>query len=391
MKKYFDLKNFLKNLFVILVTVELFSVIAIKFFQYTQLWYKYPTYLNWQKTVVETYDPLGVQFIDTTVHTWSTWHKPNTSFRHKMDCFDALIKYNDLGGRGSLPKFDNKNNVIFLGDSFIHGFGLNETETIPYQYSKLTHNPNLNLGGAGLFGSTQMRLIYENFAPKFKHKAVVICQYLENDFVDDDINQFYPQRYRPYLVPTANNEYQLQYKEDITQSVAKTSAYDSKTKALKVYKQYSIQDFFSLEDKNMMEKIAAFFYTPRLFTEIYYRVSQKNQKPLEIEGKPYHTKLMRYNIQKIIDTAKQNGAQVYILNIPSKYFLMKLPLNPNYLLDLTKLKNEYLNGLATNKLDFETEVISNKNAIADLFFKCDSHFNKDGAAFTAKFIAKKIP
>ena len=194
------IKEIFTSIAILLITIEVFSFVAIKYFNYTNIWYKYPTYTYWGPTIKENYDPLGPHYIDTDAGSWATWHIPNTTIRHKGDCYDVNMQFNSIGARGALPAKTDTNTTIFLGDSFIEGFALAENETIPAQYSVFKKVPTLNLGGGGSFGSTQMAMIYDSLAPQFKHKNVILCLYLDNDFIDDNIDYAYKNRYRPYIV-----------------------------------------------------------------------------------------------------------------------------------------------------------------------------------------------
>ncbi len=382
------MKTFLKNVIISIITIELFAFILINFFNYTNLWYKYPTYLYWGSTVKETYDPQGIQYIDSTIYSWGTWHKPNSTFRHKQDCFDAKINFNEIGGRGKLPLKNEPNLTIFLGDSFVHGFGLKEEETIPYQYSKFSGNPSLNLGGAGSFGSTQMRLIYDSLGNKFKHNKVIICQYLENDFVDDDILQYYPGRYRPYLIKNEQGLFNVIYKENYLNTVAKTSFY--KGQNISIVKKYSIKDYFNLTDKKNYEKLAAFFYTPRFFLEIYYRISNKNKKPLEIQIYKNSLEIMHFNIKEIVKIAQKNNAKVYVVNIPSKYFISQINTQNNIVKVLSNIQDKYLNQIDVTKLDYLKSINNPAHFIKNNYFYCDSHFNPQGASSFSLFLSKNV-
>lgn len=379
-------KEILRSLLIILVTVEIFALVMVKFFNYTSLWYKYPTYTYWGPTVKEVYDPLGPHYIDNEDVSWATWHIPNTEIRHKGDCYDVLMKFNEVGARGELPSKSDSNTVIFLGDSFIEGFALAENETIPAQYNQFTKLPTLNLGGGGSFGTTQMAMIYDSLGKVFTHKKVIVCLYLENDFVDDDISQYYPGRYRPYLVQSADNQnYKLIYKESIEQSFAKKDAY-KKGQTIENIKKYSLPDFFKLTDKTFMQKLAGLTYSSRFFMEVFYRAQNKNNLPMELRSTKSQQKLLKYNLEKIVKYANKNHAEVYVTNIPSKYLLASLESQPENKAKVDRVIQDALSDTHAPYLDFTGYLISKKPNLQEIFYPCDSHFNPKGAFLLSEYL-----
>ena len=78
------------------------------------------------------------------------------------------------------------------------------------------HLPHLNFGLAGNFGPTQYVKLYESFASKFEHDAILVGVLPANDFIDDDyeLNQkIGSNRYKPYWVGDYPN-YELIYFQD---------------------------------------------------------------------------------------------------------------------------------------------------------------------------------
>ncbi len=380
------IKELFITLLILMVTVEAFALIAIKFFKYTNIWYKYPTYTYWGPTVKESYDPLGPHYIDTDSVKWGTWHIPNTTIRHKGDCFDVNMTFNSIGARGPLPTKTDSNTTIFLGDSFIEGFALAENETIPAQYSKFKNVPTLNLGGGGSFGTTQMAMIYDSLSPSFKHKNVILCLYLDNDFIDDDINYTYKGRYRPYLVKDSLNQtFKVIYQDSLKNSIAKGGSYKSGQLVEKINK-LSIADHFRQNDKSFSEKIFSFTYSARLFTELYYRAKAKNKEPQEVTFSQKSIDILRYNLQKIAKKAEANGAKLYVLNVPSKNLLFALNQKPEYKAKIDFVIKRNLAGQKFHYLDLTQHIIDKKIKLNDIYFDCDSHFNPKGAFVMAEYL-----
>lgn len=380
------IKELFISILIILVTIEIFAFVAVKFLHYTNIWYKYPTYTYWGPTIKESYDPLGPHYIDTESVSWATWHNANSEIRHKGDCYDVNMKFNEIGARGILPDSSDKKTTIFLGDSFIEGFALAENETIPAQYSNYKKVPVLNLGAGGSFGSTQMAMIYDSLGKKFKHNAIIACLYLENDFVDDDINQYYPSRYRPYLVEkTKKNDFEIVYKDSLKNSFAKNENYQ-KGQQIELIKKYSIADFFKKNDISFWQKITSLSFSSRLFMEIYYRAQSKDQLPMELKYSEKSLKILKYNLGKIAQNAISNGAEFYVVNIPSKYLLNALKTDIGYKAKIDSLIKAALAGTKAHYLDLTQHIVSKKMPLNDIFYDCDSHFNQKGAFITAEYL-----
>lgn len=384
------IKDFFVSILIILVTIEIFAFVAVRFLHYTNIWYKYPTYTYWGKTIKESYDPLGPHYIDTDAVSWATWHIPNTEIRHKGDCFDVNMKFNSIGARGELPNATDKNTTIYLGDSFIEGFALAENETIPAQFAKFKNEQVLNLGGGGSFGSTQMAMIYDSLGQTFKHKAVVVCLYLENDFTDDDIDQFYPARYRPYLLKNTDNQgFKVEYKDSLKNSSAKADAY-KKGQQIETISKYSITDYFKIEDKPFLQKLVSLTYSSRLFMEIYYRAQSKKQAPMEVQFNEKNIEILKYNLDKIAKRAENEGAKMYVLNIPSKYLMYALQTDMTYKTKIDSLINSCLKGRKANYLDLTQHILNKKVKPTEIYFDCDSHFNSKGSFIMAEYLLYHI-
>jgi hypothetical protein len=385
-------KEAMNTILVVIITLEIFSFIAIKYFHYTNLWYKFPTYANWGKTIKESYDPLGPHYIDTDL-PWSTWHLKNTEIRHKGDCFDVKMKFNEIGARGILPNKDDTNTTVFLGDSFIEGFGLAENQTISDQYSKTSNTPVLNLGAGGSFGTTQMAMIYDSIGQIFKHKRVIVCLYLENDFTDDDITKSYPSRYRPYLVKNKiNGRFEIKYKEDsLKKSMAKADSY-YKGQMVNLIKKYSIGDYFSDStiQKSGFQKFLTMTYSARMLVELYNRANSKNFPPLETSFTNENAEILQYNIDKICKRAALSGAEVCILNIPSKYLLQLHASNPKYKTTIDSLISKSIGAKKAKYLDLTENILSQKVGLNNIFFECDAHFNAIGAKIVAEYLNNAI-
>lgn len=85
-------------------------------------------------------------------------------------------------------KSDSDNNYIFLGCSFVFGVGLKDTETLPYNFSKLMSFKSnvLNCGVAGQGTTTALNILNNDIVRKFVKKDSSYSHFFYY-FVDDHI------------------------------------------------------------------------------------------------------------------------------------------------------------------------------------------------------------
>jgi hypothetical protein len=83
--------------------------------------------------------------------------QPDVVFRMQAAEYDVTVTHNHLGYRGRDAVADPE--VLFIGDSFTYGFGLNDGDTIPAQYCAATGQRCANLGYSGSGTLQQMQIL----------------------------------------------------------------------------------------------------------------------------------------------------------------------------------------------------------------------------------------
>lgn len=148
---------------------------------------------------------------------WGTWHYPGT-FMFSRDCFSVPYSMNSYGARDIEWKSTaaDSNHVVVLGDSFIEGFGIADSNRLSNLLSKKTGRQFLNFGCSD-FSTTQEFLIYKHLASGFAHNTVLVSLLPINDFYDNDLETrrgLYDGmvRYRPFYVKQKNG-YSLQFSD----------------------------------------------------------------------------------------------------------------------------------------------------------------------------------
>lgn len=128
--------------------------------------------------------------------------KSNLSTRFVLHEFDIEVKTNSLGFRDEdfhkkLDASDGAKRVVFLGDSFTWGWGVEKHQ----RFSEIVANElgssiSFNLGQSG-FGTGQELLVYEKFGTPLSPKLVILG-FVFNDFCDARSPERYEQA-KPYF------------------------------------------------------------------------------------------------------------------------------------------------------------------------------------------------
>lgn len=386
-------KNILINIAVFFLLFEIVSVLYIKIKKPVDERYdQIPTYLSFSfKDSYDTLtDPISPKVIDTA-YPWCTWHPLNSVHRQASQCYDVILRFNELGTRGQIPPPDDSSTIFFVGDSFAEGFGVQEDSTVPERIKKTLNKPVLNLGTSGSIGTTQMNLIYKYFARKFTHKKVYVLLFLSNDFTDNDIRDHdseYTGRYRPYRVFNGDSS-SIIYKGDINSTPLSWKEFE-KHKAAKFtkLKKYSIKSFFKTEG-NFLSKLTQLTYSRRFISFILGSIKNKPSKtPRELGYDSTDWKILNTDIRDITKTADSLGATVTFINLPSRDIL-QLSKNEaeKYRAVETKL-TESVSNAGGRYLSFYDYLSSAKTRVEEMFFTCNNHYSDYGNRLLTEFILK---
>jgi SGNH hydrolase-like domain, acetyltransferase AlgX len=144
----------------------------------------------------------------TEFEPWGAWHKPNASARQEGPCFDVTYTSNSIGARDiERPIPGPGNSAIFLGDSFIEGFGIKDEDRLSNLFEREAHKPSINLAASASLGPLQYLMLYKSLGSRFAHDTVVIGFLPDNDFTDNDPEfpywkEYGRGRHRPYYKKT---------------------------------------------------------------------------------------------------------------------------------------------------------------------------------------------
>jgi hypothetical protein len=141
------------------------------------------------------------------------WRHPKRSVEHTGACFAVKYSSNEFGMRDKerLKDVPDRHRLVVLGDSFVEGFGVEESVRLTDMAESRTGIEVLNFGISGDFSSTQEYLLYRELASQFEHSGVAIFFLPDNDFRDNNLENFSSSRYRPYLRKNPYGEYSVYY------------------------------------------------------------------------------------------------------------------------------------------------------------------------------------
>ncbi len=120
--------------------------------------------------------------------------------------FDKFISNNSDGFRDRQFGAKARPRIGIIGDSFVRGFGVNQSERFTEQLQEqLKHWEVLNLG-ISAYSTVQENLVLREVFDRLKLDIVVLVFCSENDRQDNRSTNFKRKYFRPYVVHTAAGE-----------------------------------------------------------------------------------------------------------------------------------------------------------------------------------------
>lgn len=154
-------------------------------------------------------EPQYWAYIDPVV---GMWRHPHSNFVDEGRCYTAHYTSNSIGARDRerSVESDADRRFVVLGDSFVEGYGYDESA----RFTELLENRSgiefLNWGTSGAFGTIQEWLLYESKVKAYDHSDVMLFLLPDNDFKDNDPSEYGGDTYRPYL-RKVGKEYEVYY------------------------------------------------------------------------------------------------------------------------------------------------------------------------------------
>lgn len=188
--------------------------------------------------------------------TWGAWHAADARAVQESDCFRAEYNSNSWGMRDkSRDEKKKAYRVAFLGDSFLEGAGIQDSETLTRVLEDGIFQGRieaLNFGTQGYFGTVQEWLLYRGLVRRFKPDLVVLLFLNSSDLTDNSWwywQKFGPEMKRPYLLKNSSTTFELFYPPSNTQQEAPAavdSGWYSRTTSAAVRWSYALRALSSL-------------------------------------------------------------------------------------------------------------------------------------------------
>ncbi len=362
-KVWSNLKAMLLGLVVAIIFFELGCLLLV---QFDHIQTQVPSYTLTRKRSV---------WVDTNPR-FSTWHFPHLNTRLMSACYDVLYQTNSYGARDKeRNKSTDQPRILWLGDSFVEGYGVQVEERFTDLLEHSLGTPCMNFGCSGNVGPIHYYLIYKYLAKKWEHDLIVIGILSDNDFDDERPRVG---RYGPYWEGSFP-EYQLAYTGDSTM-LQRTMSLDDKGKLLW---------------KNILRN---FTYTMNVIDWVEGYLKYRRNVKRANEGNPRReSKYWNYDREeweRMKHSLKQlkmeaNDIPILIFTIPrlSDIITYEQEKPSKLAQDLTHFAGEegfyYIDLLSVFHQHY-------RGRWAELYLRCDPHWNALGHHATSKILAKKI-
>lgn len=267
---------------------------------------------------------------DTTV---GVWHTPNDEWVQSGPCFTVKMNSNQFGARDNVWD-TTKKGYLFLGSSFIEGYGMRYGKRISEVFEQLTHKEVFNCAMSGTFTPVQYYATLQKFTGKLKFDTCFVFFVLPND--EYHISKTEEGRYRPYLSDTG-----IYY--------VKSTAYFPEKKSAKDKLQLFVQQY-------------SYVY------HLYYYFQNRNilkSRILDENGTAPQEKYTNLSAVMHLFCSHYPDKFFYFVMLPTlSYSPANIPTAPDANMRIVDLRN---------CLDMHTD-----------YYECNSHWNENGHAKTAK-------
>lgn len=304
---------------------------------------------------------------------WGTWHYPE-KYVEKKQCFEVEYHINAYGARDKERiKLSDTNRVVFLGDSFIEGYGLNAEHRMTDLLEKKTKREMLNFS-CGYFTPTQELLVYRHLASLFTHNTVVIGILPFNDLLQDDSSFHENDRfvhYQPFYQHSGKG-YELIYREDrLEKSTFNKEGYA----AIQNTPRQRIHRFL---------KEFSFWYN--IFQYIKYSKPVVNEQAVPYSGYFDYTAPQLAKLTYILSLLKEaaNGKQVIVVTIPVYNDFLRYGSGRGKSI-ATELAR-FCKGNGMEYIDLLEEFRKQVKDPSTLYFTCDAHWNEKANNMAAEII-----
>jgi len=306
---------------------------------------------------------------------------PNQKGRkYRPGVYYNTFSHNSLGMRGSKEySFDKttKQRLLFLGDSFTYGFGVNDDQTFAYLTEKRLLNDRfsvevINAGNSGRGTDYELRF-FQVLGYKFKPDLVILC-FCANDFIDMERSEYY--RVSPEgeiaLKPLSDSKRVI---KNILYNLPGYNWLVSWSQAANFVKEAGIKWFLGHSDAKALKEGALVITYPEYFQGY---ANDENKKLAEVY------------LRNLIQSVQKNAGSLMIFYIPMAVEVNYYKKNGTTSKDETLIRNiaqKYGEALYS----FTPIFAASKEPLDKLYFlPTDGHWNASGHALAAQYLTEQI-
>jgi len=294
--------------------------------------------------------------------------------------FDHTYSNNSLGLRGSKEytyKRQTEHRILFLGDSFTYGFGVNDDQTFPYLTEKRLLKDHLSVevmnSGCSGKGTDYELNFFQVLGKKFSPDLVVLC-FGANDFIDNERGEYFriSQDGEIARKPLNNNKGTI---KTILYNLHGYNWLVSWSQAANLVKDAAIKWFFRHFDPKAIKTGGLVVSYPEYFQGYN---NQENAKSTEIY------------VRNLIQSVKEAGGSLMICYIPMSIEVEGYRKNGNIDQDETVIKN------IAQKYDeafysLTPVFAASPESLRKLYFiPADGHWTAAGHALAAQYLSEQI-
>lgn len=293
--------------------------------------------------------------------------------------FDHTYSHNSLGFRGSKEyRYEKQTDhrLLFLGDSFTYGFGVNDDQTFPYLTEKYLLDEHLsievvNTGASGKGTDYELKL-FQVLGYKYKPDLTILC-FTANDFIDNERGEYFSVSPQGEISPKTLKAGRGIIK-NILYAVPGYNWLVSWSQAANLVKEASVKWFFRQADPIVLKQGGLVFAHPEL------------HQGYATEG---NRKLTEIYIKYIIKSVRDAGSSLMIVYVPMSMEVEAYRKNRQISSDeaaftkIVKTQGERIFSL--------TPVLAaSEEPIDRLYFRNDGHWTVSGNTVVARYLSEHI-
>ncbi len=318
---------------------------------------------------------------------WGAWHVPDARTTHKSACFDVSYRSNSAGARDRERDRSGSGRFLFLGDSVVEGYGVDEDLRITNQLESLLGAEVLNFSSAEHFGPLNLEILYEQLAQQWEHDHLLVGLLPANDFLDNDAQVWMTtydidrSRYRPYYNDVGRVMYVTSPPAD---GATMKQLIDANDRLTEERLNQAREKKARREQRGVVQHAIDAVKHVSWLPGFVYEVQAIRKRARSYSGYRDFTDLQLRNVlgslTRISEHAAARGIRVSLVVFPSP---------SDYLLDpeenrLTARLSRWADAHDVNLLD----LLPAFEGRSPMTHSCDSHWSVEGNSFVAGEIAK---